>query len=483
MAKSRRQFLATSLQTAALGAAALASGTGSATASGRPAAGDETKRAAAAAASGGPSGSAALLKPNPEQPKPATVDRLDEAWHRGRVSALKAALRDEGIAGALLSDRWNIIYYSGLWHTSTERPFMLYIPAAETAQPTWFHPGLDRDLVGSWWIKDRESYFDLQHGEGAFPNLGQVQMGATVDLKAWILKGLRARDAAGRPLGVDFPITAEFTGLATTILPGTTLRKVGDLCEAMRMVKTPEEIALTQRAMNYFSRIHAFARDYILARGTDATDFEVQVEATRWGVDLIMGDVKRDGRPHTAVGVQVDLGVRTGIGTAYPHPNQFHHNRIRKGDGLQVSGVVTLAGCGGELYRAYQIAPSTSARDTLWQVHTDACRIQAEESAAGVTCSYVAKRVHDHQVQSGMAKYIYHRPAHGQGWEGHQPPYIALGDHTMLRKGMMFSNEPGLYAPDLGCGYNHSDVVLVGDKRGLQLGSVPFTKEWCFLTI
>jgi len=48
---------------------------------------------------------------------------------------------------------------------------------------------------------------------------------------------------------------------------------------------------------------------------------------------------------------------------------------------------------------------------------------------------------------------------------------------------MMFSNEPGLYAPDLGFGYNHSDVVLVGAKKGLQLAQVPYTKEWCTLKI
>jgi len=249
------------------------------------------------------------------------------------------------------------------------------------------------------------------------------------------------------------------------------------------MVKTPEEIALAQRAMNYFSRMHVFARDYILKHGTDATDFEVQCETTRFGVDLILSDIVRDGKPHNAVGIQVDLGVRTGAGTAYPHPNQFHHNRIRKGDALQVAGVVTVGGYGGELYRAYQIAPWDATREKVWQVHTDSCRIQAEESAAGVTCSYVAKRVHDHQVSQGMAGYIYHRPAHGQGSEGHQPPYIALGDHTMLTSGMTFSNEPGLYAPALGFGYNHSDLVLVGPKRGLQMGSVPYSKEWCFIKL
>jgi len=437
-----------------------------------------------ASAAAGPQAaeSAALLRSSPDHPKPASFDRLDEAWHRGRTEILQARLREAGLSGILLADRWNLIYFSGLWFTSTERPFMLYVPASEGG-PTFFHPGLDRDLVASWWIEDHETYFDFQHGEGAFPNLGRVQMGATVDLQRWIFKGLRRRGQTGPVIGVDFPITAETSAAAAEILPQAALRKASDLCEKMRTVKTPEEIALTQRAMNYFSRMHAFARDYILKRATEATDFEVQIETVRHGADLIMSDIKRDGKPHTAVGVQIDIGVRTGIGTAYPHPNQFHHNRIRKGDALQVAGVVTIAGCGGELYRAYQIAPHDSMREKVWQVHTDSCRVQAEESAAGVTCSYVAKRVHDLQVAGGMEKYIYHRPAHGQGWEGHQPPYIALGDHTMLEAGMTFSNEPGLYAPDLGFGYNHSDVVLVREKRGLQLSSVPYTKEWCFLKL
>jgi Xaa-Pro aminopeptidase len=440
----------------------------------------------ASAATGGtpkPGASEAMLVANPDHPKPATFDRLDQKWHLARISKLRQRLNEEGLAGILLADRWNIIYFSGLWFTSTERPFTLFVSAANDTPPTFFHPSLDRDLVGSWWIKDTESYFDFQHGEGAFPNLGKVQMGATVDLDRWLLKGLKKRGVGGKPLGVDFPITAGWTAAVEEILPGTTLRKAGAIGEKLRMVKTPEEIALTQRAMNYFSRIHAFARDYILEHGTDATDFEVQSATVRYGTDLVMRDIKRDGKPHTAVGVQVDIGVRTGIGTAYPHPNQFHHNRIKKGDALQVAGVVTIGGCGGELYRGYQVEPWTNEREKMWQVHTNSCLIQAEESAAGVTCSLVAKKVHDYQVKNGMAKYIYHRPAHGQGWEGHQPPYIALGDHTMLEEGMMFSNEPGLYAPDLGFGYNHSDVVLVGAKKGLQLAQVPYSKEWCTLKI
>ncbi len=97
------------------------------------------------------------------------------------------------------------------------------------------------------------------------------------------------------------------------------------------MVKTPEEIALIQRSMNYWSRAHAFARDYILEHGTDATDFQVKMATTEWGTDLVMKDIKRDGRPHTAVGFTFGMIVRTGVGTSYPHPNQFHHNQDQEG--------------------------------------------------------------------------------------------------------------------------------------------------------
>src|SRR5438093_4829065 len=324
MRRTRREFVVGSM--AAVAGGMVGAGMNAATPPGAPATSPERGTPA--------TGSAALVRTDPDHPQPAVFDRLDETWHRRAIARLQARLHDEGIDGALLGDRWNIIYFTGLWHTSTERPFFVFIPA-DGQEPTWFHPSLDRDLVGSWWIKDRETYFDFKHGEGAFPNLGKVQMGPTVDLTRWMLKGLRKRGWAGKVIGVDRPITADLLESTSDVLPKTTLKKAGDLCERLRMVKTPEEIALTQRTMNYFSRIHAFARDYLLTHGTEKTDFDVQTATTQYGVDLIMKDIKRDGKPHTAVGISVDIAVRTGVRTAYPHPNQFHHNRIRKGDALQ----------------------------------------------------------------------------------------------------------------------------------------------------
>jgi Xaa-Pro aminopeptidase len=252
----------------------------------------------------------------------------------------------------------------------------------------------------------------------------------------------------------------------------------------MRVIKTPEEVALTQRAIDYADQMLEFCRRYVLERGTDASDFDVRHAAEAFGADLVMKDLRRDGRPHTAVGVSFSVGCRTGVGTAYPHPNQFFHTRIKRGDALQFSGImVRLGGYGGEGYRACHVLPMTDTQRRVWDVHTEMTLAQQEFSKAGVACRDVASKVHDIARRAGLERLVYHRPAHGAGMEGHQQPYIALGDATMLAEGMMFSNEPGLYDPAGGYGYNHSNNLVITRDRGVQMNKTPLTSEWCFLAI
>jgi len=94
--------------------------------------------------------SAALFLKEDDGLAPATYDRLTLDWHKARAKLLQDYLQDQGFAGVLLTDRWNIIYFTGLFHTTTERPFSVFLPADKLAT-IWFHPGLDRDLVKSWW--------------------------------------------------------------------------------------------------------------------------------------------------------------------------------------------------------------------------------------------------------------------------------------------------------------------------------------------
>ena len=173
----------------------------------------------------------------------------------------------------------------------------------------------------------------------------------------------------------------------------------------MRIRKTKEEIALTQRAYRYFDRVHAFARDYILEHGTDTTDFAIGQAVQAYGIGLMMRDVKHDGRPHTAVGMDVTSQyVRTGVATAYPHPNQFFYAKVKPGDALYVNTDILLGGYGGECYRNFQVAPWTARQEKVWQVVADTVQIMVEETKPGRVCSEVAAKVHEYQMKSGLAR-------------------------------------------------------------------------------
>jgi Xaa-Pro aminopeptidase len=433
-------------------------------------------------------GSDALLFTRPGQPDPAPVgyDRLPLEWYKAATRRLKQKVAALGVDAILLQNDHNLVYFTGCFRQSGERPTWAVFPVNETDTVYWYSPGIDRDLIQSWWCTENDYYFCFPHAEAGFPNKGQVARGRRVDLFEWLLRGLERRGFAGKTIGIDGEVSSGRQATVRRVLPKARFIDIGQACLDMRIRKTREELALTERAYRYFDKIHAFARDFILERGKSATDFEIGQALEAYGIQLMMRDVKHDGRPHTAVGVEVTSQyVRTGVATAYPHPNQFFYSKVRPGDALYVNADILLGGYGGECYRNYAIAPWTVHHEKMWQVVADTVQIMVEETRPGRACAEVAFKVHDYQVKNGMAPYVYHRPGHGcgQNYEGHQPPFLALGDETVIEEGMVFSVEPGLYDAEHELGVNPSDKLLVTKSGGVLMSSVPFSREWSFLKL
>jgi len=433
---------------------------------------------------------ALLLRPQPGEegpPEPAKYDRLSLDWNKAVVRRFFESLAAKDVEAFLVRDPLNIIYLTGYWHTTTERPQAAFMNKADAA-PWYLYPGLDRDSVTSWWFGGGRMYFDFLHAEGGFPEQGQVLQGETVDLFSFMLEGIKQKGVQGSRIGIDGELYPSEIEKARAILRGVEFVDVSSLLMKMRQVKTPEELALWRRAYVYFDRAHCFARDYVLTHGTDVTDWEVAKAAELWINDILYSELDlAAGRSHHGVQSSVGIGVRVGPLTGYPHPNQPQYNRIARGLALQIEGGASVGGYGGENYRAFIIADAAGNFDPhmrkLWEVSQHTTDMQVELSVEGRTCSEVAFQIHRYQVEQGVQKYVYHRPGHGEGVEGHQSPYIALGDHSMLQQGMCFSEEPGLYDPEHGCGFNWSDTVVVGRKSGYRMSRVPYSEEWCWIKI
>ncbi|MCH7704878.1 MAG: aminopeptidase P family N-terminal domain-containing protein, partial [Planctomycetes bacterium] len=153
----------------------------------------------------------------------------------------------------------NIIYLTGYWHTTTERPQAVFMNDNDQ-DPWFFYPGLDRDIVRSWWFGGGRMYFDFHHAEGAFPDQKVVQQGKKVDLFKFMLEGLKEHGIKGKRVGLDGELYPSEIAKAKKILPDIEWVDVSETLMEMRMVKTPEELALWRRAYVYFDRAHGFAR-------------------------------------------------------------------------------------------------------------------------------------------------------------------------------------------------------------------------------
>ena len=405
--------------------------------------------------------------------------RLGKEWYQWNTSRLQQKLSENHLNGILLTDVWNIIYFSGLFHTQTERPFWLFIP--EKGKPVFFCPALDRDLVESWWIDEYEWYFDYPH-HGPYNQI-VYEYGPPADLNEWMLGCLAKRGYNFGVLGMDQAASVKFMRAMCKVLPNAELELAGDICLKMRMIKTPQELELLRKAVTLQDHLLEFGRALIIKEGCRATDFDIQQEMERYGTHLLMSWMDLEGKPHNGVGINFWITCRAGASTAYPHPNQFYYHEISRGDAIQLAGFVHLGGYVGEGYRAMQTNPITDLQKKVWEVHTKMAELQLEMSVAGTPCNVIASRVLKVARDAGLEEFIYHRPAHGIGMEGHQKPCISLGDETILEEGMVISNEPGLYSPRHGWGYNHSNTILITGDRGVILNKVPMTREWCWIDV
>ncbi|MCI0348868.1 MAG: aminopeptidase P family N-terminal domain-containing protein, partial [Acidobacteriales bacterium] len=346
--------------------------------------------------------------------------RLPQEWYKQTTKRFQQRLAEKKLDGAVLTGADNIDYLTGAFATTTERSIWLFVPAS--GEPAIFYPGLDRDLWNSWWVPHREWYFDFPH-HGEF-NKVVWQAGPRANLFEWMVKGLGTRGMNKGRVGFERPLSEPEAATLRRVVPQIKADSstVGDLLLRMRQVKTAEEIALARVAIALHDRMMDFARDYILTHGSNATDFEVSHATEAFGASELVKYLKLDGKPHTGVGVDVGFGCRTGVATAFPHPNQFFYQKIQPGDAIQIAAGVRIGGHGGEGYRAMQIAgPGVGElHHKMWDVHTAMTLEQQKLMKAGTPCNQVAQGVLRLPREAGLEKYVYHRPAHGEGSEGHQ---------------------------------------------------------------
>ena len=128
---------------------------------------------------------------------------------------------------------------------------------------------------------------------------------------------------------------------------------------------------------------------------------------------------------------------------------------------------VEVNGYKSDLTRVFFLGKITSIQRKVYQIVREAQARAIEAIRPGIAISVVDDIARDHITACGYGKFFGHSLGHGIGLEVHEDPSISNKNKAIIREGMVFTVEPGIYLPGK-FGIRIEDMVLV-TKKGFEV--------------
>jgi Xaa-Pro dipeptidase len=371
--------------------------------------------------------------------------------HRERCDRLLERVRGEGFGGLVLFDPYYVLYYAGFAFAPTERPIAFVVgPDGERALVV---PRLEVEHAEAKAMFDRvEHYLE-------YPGEPRSETALERALTTLGVSGTIGTDQDGYPwiLGYRGPTLSELTGAAVV--------RIVDRIEEQMAVKSEAEIRLIRESVRWGNLAHRLLQRYTRP-GVTETEVEqrASAEATFAMLDAI-GEIYR-AQSFTARGAHAGYRGQIGRNSAIPHA--LAGNIVfQEGDVLVTGASAPVWGYLSELERTMIVGDPSSEQERMFGHMKAAQEVAFDAIRPGALCSDVDKSVRAYFDEHALMEHWRHHTGHAIGLRYHEGPFLDSGDHTEIRPGMVFTVEPGLYAPDLG-GFRHSDTVLVTED-GIEI--------------
>jgi Xaa-Pro dipeptidase len=373
---------------------------------------------------------------------------ISESEHKSRIEKTRNRLKKSGSRALYLTNPTRILYLTGFSHISTERPLALVVP--QDGPIFMMGPHLERDHViqDSRLIEEFFSYPD-------YP-------GETHPIRHFV-KVLREKKLAESKIATDSVDGASggwgYRGPSLRdLLKQSKMIDGRDLVDKFRLVKSTQEIRLLEESARWAEKAHDILIENVAPGAHDAV---VGVKAS---YEALTKMTKKLGARYLQLKwglspVVVGCRGQVGPGSAVPHA-VFSKNKIRRGDVLITEAGVEVGGYTSELERTVIVGKAGSREKKYFDAMIKAQDAALKSFRAGIPCSAVDAAAREAVENAGFASSLRHHVGHGIGLDGHEPPWLDPGDRTIMRTGMVFSCEPGLYVPGF-AGFRHSDTIKV----------------------
>ena len=342
---------------------------------------------------------------------------IGAAERLGRLARAKSLMAENGIGSVIVESGSSLDYLTGVqWHRS-ERLTAAIIPVR--GDPIIITPFFERPSVAE-------------------------TLAIPAEIRTWnedeeplklVADFLRERGVSGEPVGFEETDRYFIVDRLQHQLPGVKAVSANPVVRALRLIKSPAELALMQVANDITLKAMRHAGD-MAKIGMTPADFSASIDAAT----IALG-----GSPEFAL-VLIDEA------SALPHGSK-KPQLVKQGSTVLFDCGCTVHGYQSDISRTFVFgAPPTAEQRKVWnQVH-EGQQIAIRAARIGAPAGSVDDAVrHAYESWGYGPGYnlpgLSHRTGHGIGMDGHEPAYLVHGDTTPLAPGMCFSDEPGIYIP------------------------------------
>ena len=354
-----------------------------------------------------------------------------------RYAELRSLARELGVEAVALVPGPNFDRVMKKPFHTNERAFAVVVPAE--GPPAAVVPNLEMrswDLVGF-----EGETFDYRDETG--PAAAFAALAAHLPLSRLAVEGQVMRVFVHHALLAAYPALSIVDGEAAI--------------SALRLAKTEPELAALDEAI----RISEMALAETLA--------DVRAGLTEKHVEkLLVQALFRSGAEENAFRPIVAAGDNS----ARPHASARADYAIRPGDALLLDFGAHWGGLNADITRTVFVGHASDEAHAVYEAVLAANRTGLQVTRPGVTAHDVDDAVMGMLEASSFADRIRSKTGHGLGRQVHEAPYIMRGNHQVLRPGMVFTVEPGLYRIG-GFGVRIEDDVLVTADGCRSLTSFP----------
>jgi Xaa-Pro aminopeptidase len=380
--------------------------------------------------------------------------KIGTAENRRRIERIQKQLRRKRLDALYLTNSTRILYTTGFSHITTERPLAAVIP--DEGLPFFMAPRLEYDhirqecpLAGD--VLTYPDYPGKIHPMRLFTKFMGEKGLASSRIATDSLEGAAGGYGYRGPALRDLMRRAKFVAGR-------------DIVDNMRLIKSIQEIRLLRESAKWSELAHN-----ILLENTRAGLHDTLV-AVKSSYDALARMLKKLGQSYVQMKIALSpvvVGFRgqVGVNSAIPHA-VYTKNKIRRGDVLVTEAGVEVGGYTSELERTLIVGKPSSRAKRCFEAMLNAQNAVLKEFRPGARCNEIDEAAGESIEDSALKEGIRHHAGHGIGLDGHEPPWLDPGDRTIMREGMVFSCEPGLYFPGY-AGFRHSDTVVI-TKKGMD---------------